>query len=121
MNVDTNIISNVQTYLSTSSTFIGFLGGVVRAFSKKESLTNSIMQVVIGSIIAWVSSPFIQAHTTTETYPIVVFLIGYGGIGVVEAVHGVFVNVIKNKAEALFNLIFSKSTTVQVNNSKKVN
>ena len=103
-------LEHIDKIAQSSGVFIGFLGGLVKAITSAHGIFDAIGKMVVGSIVAWLSAPFVRAHFAEEIYPMFVFLFGYGGTELVTYLQKLFQNIIANKAEALVNKLFAAKT-----------
>ena len=98
-------LDHIDKVAQSSGVFLGFLGGFVKAVTSSHGIFDALGKMVVGSIVAWLSAPFAQAHFPDELSPMVIFLFGYGGTELVTFLQEIFKNVIGAKLEALLNKI----------------
>ena len=107
-------LEHLDKIASSSGVFIGFLGGFVKAVTSGKGIVDGICKMIVGSIVAWLSAPFVRVHCPDEAYPMVVFLFGYGGTEVVTFLQTLCQNVIAGKFEHLLSRIFSKGEKMEL-------
>ncbi len=104
-------IEKVSEIASTSSAFVGFLGGCIKAFTNGTGLRDGLIKIVTGCTVAWVSSPVAVRYLPSELYPPAMFMLGFGGIEFITFVKNIVGKILESRAEAIVDKLFGKSNT----------
>lgn len=89
----------IADYLSTSVVFLSVVGAVIKALVGHETFKQGAVRVAAGSAVAFVSNKLVLEYVDSTLYPIVIFLIGYGGAELCEVVQNCFHTFIKEKID----------------------
>lgn len=103
-------IEKVSEIASTSSAFVGFLGGCIKAFTNGTGLRDGLIKIVTGCTVAWVSSPVAVRYLPSELYPPAMFMLGFGGIEFITFVKNIVGKILESRAEAIVDKLFGVGT-----------
>lgn len=107
-------IEKISEIASTSSAFVGFLGGCIKAFTNGKGIRDGIIKIVTGCTVAWVASPVAVRYLPSELYPPAMFMLGFGGIEFIEFVKNIIRKIIETKTEMVVSKIFGKPSITEV-------
>ncbi len=112
-------IESAKEYLSGSSLFLALLGGIVKVLTEPMTLKTGICKILVGCIVAFVANPIVEEYTNRVVYPMVIFLVGYGGVEIVEAVHKVFVNELIARIKGIYQYLFNNRSNALISQNNQ--
>lgn len=106
----TSDLDKLHEYLLSSTLFLSLLGVLSKIVSSATSIRDALTKCVIGCSVAFVVNPIVKEYADPTFYPVLVFLIGYGGTEILELIKGVFTTSLRDKAEILLRYIIKDKT-----------
>ena len=100
-------LSALLAKIAFSSVFLGALGGLSRGLFNNKGFAYCFKAVILGAILAMVSSPFISERLSSDFVPFALFLVGYCGLQGVDFLAGLTRTFIENHFDEFGNKVIA--------------
>ena len=92
-------LSALLAKIAFSSVFLGAMGGLSRGLFNNKGFVYCLKAVILGAILAMVSSPVITERLSSDLVPFALFLVGYCGLQGVDFFIGLGRTFVENHFE----------------------
>ncbi len=108
INTASEIMDKIISWLLLPATIYGACGAFLRSRHRGKTFSQTGIEIFGGTVIANVTMPIVQQYAPQSWQWTAFFLVGWGGLYLVEAIYGVALRILNHKIHKHFGIDIEK-------------